>query len=205
MYIRRYAEETVEKLAKMFGAVLVAGSRQVGKTTMLQTVTTDIGYVTLDDPILLTSAVEQSVTFFKDNPPPVFIDEVQRAPELFPQIKMLIDRDKKKGQFFMCGSQQFRMMKNVSESLAGRLGLITLQGLSMRERFGVNYDKPFVPNEEYFSARRSTLADISYDDVWNAIHRGSMPELCANPDFDWQMFYAAYVRTYIERDGRRVF
>ena len=120
MYIYRHAEQTVNKLSKMFGAVLVAGPRQVGKTTMLQRVTKDVGYITLDDPIMLASAVDTSITFFKDNPPPVFVDEIQKAPELFPQIKMYIDRNKKKGQFFMCGSQQFRMMKNVSESLAGR-------------------------------------------------------------------------------------
>ena len=121
MYIHRHAEQTVDKLSKMFGAVLVAGPRQAGKTTMLQRITKDVGYITLDDPIMLASAVDTSTTFFKDNPPPVFLDEIQKAPNLFPQIKMYIDRDKKKGQFFMCGSQQFRMMKNVSESLAGRL------------------------------------------------------------------------------------
>ena len=104
----------------MFGSILVTGPRQVGKTTMLKNVLKDIAYVTLDDPLLLASAIEQSGTFFKDNPPPIFIDEIQYAPNLFPQIKIIIDRDKKKGQFYMSGSQQFHMMKNVSESLAGR-------------------------------------------------------------------------------------
>ena len=118
MYIERHAEHTVRKLTKMFGAVLVAGPRQVGKTTMLQRVTDDIDYITLDDPMMLASAVETSATFFKDNPPPLFVDEIQKAPDLFSQMKIYIDRDKKKGQFFMCGSQQFHMMKNVSESLA---------------------------------------------------------------------------------------
>lgn len=166
--------------------------------------TSGIGYVTLDNPLVLAEASEESGTFFKDNPPPVFIDEIQKAPELFPQIKMRIDRDQKKGQFFMCGSQQFRMMKNVSESLAGRLGLVTLLGLSMREKYGVLFDKPFLPTEEYFTERRTQLAAVSYDDVWNAVHRGCMPELCANPDFDWQMFYGAYVRTYIDHDVREL-
>ena len=104
----------------------------------------------------------------------------------------------------MCGSQQFRMMKNVSESLAGRLGLVTLLGLSMREKYEVLFDKPFLPTEEYFTKRRTQLADVSYDDVWNAVHRGCMPELCANPDYDWQMFYGAYVRAYIDRDVREL-
>ena len=203
-YIKRHAEKTVEKLSKMFGAVLVAGPRQVGKTTMLQEITKNINYVTLDDPIVKASAIEESGTFFKDNPPPVFVDEIQKAPELFPQIKMIVDRDRKKGQFFMCGSQQFKMMKGVSESLAGRLGLVTLLGFSLREKYGVDFDEPFLPTEKFFAERKKQLADITYDDVWETIHRGSMPELYANSDFDWQMFYGAYVRTYIERDVREL-
>lgn len=204
MYIKRHAEKTVKQLSKMFGAVLVAGPRQVGKTTMLDKLTGDIGKVTLDDPILRASAEEESTTFFKDNPPPVFVDEIQKAPALFEQIKMYLDRDHKKGQFYMCGSQQFKMMKGVSESLAGRIGLVTLLGLSLRETYEVSTDIPFVPTSEYFTERKTHLANISYDDIWKIIHRGSMPELRENPDFDWQMFYGAYVRTYIDRDVREL-
>ena len=203
-YIKRHAESTVKQLSKIFGAVLVAGPRQVGKTTMLKEITQNINYVTLDDMIILESAQEQSGTFFKDNPPPVFIDEIQKAPKLFPQIKMIIDSNQEKGQFFMCGSQQFQMMKGVSESLSGRIGLVTLLGLSLRERYCINNTASFIPTEEYFAERKKELAKISYDDIWSAIHRGSMPELLNNPDFDWQMFYGAYVRTYIERDVREL-
>lgn len=204
MYIPRHAEKTVSKLAEMFGAVLVAGPRQVGKTTMLREITSHAGYVSLDDPILRAGANEESGTFFKDNPPPVFVDEIQKAPTLFEQIKFILDRDRKKGQFFLSGSQQFRMMKGVSESLAGRLGLVTLLGFSLRELHGVAFDQPFLPTEEYFAQRKQDHADISYDTVWHTIHRGSMPELYDNPDFDWQMFYGAYVRTYIDRDVREL-
>ena len=201
-YIKRHAEATVNTLSKMFGAILVAGPRQVGKTTMLQHITEGMNYATLDDLIVRAAAQEQSGTFFKDNPPPVFVDEIQKAPELFSQIKMFIDREHKKGQFFMCGSQQFQMMKGVSESLSGRIGLLTLLGFSLRERYGVSNNTPFLPTDAYFDERKKQLANIPYEDVWKMIHRGSMPELCENPDFDWQMFYGAYVRTYIERDVR---
>lgn len=204
MYIKRHAEKTVQELSQMFGAVLVAGPRQVGKTTMLERLTGGMNYATLDDPILRASAEEESGTFFKDNPPPVFVDEIQKAPALFEQIKMLLDRERKKGQFFMCGSQQFKMMKGVSESLAGRIGLVTLLGFSLRESHGIEFDLPFLPTEEYFAQRKPHTANISYDEVWNTIHRGSMPELHDNPDFNWQMFYGAYVRTYIDRDVREL-
>ena len=204
MYIKRHAENTLSYLSKMFGAVLVAGPRQVGKTTMLQKLTENMNYATLDDPIVRASAEEESTTFFKDNPPPVFIDEIQKAPALFEQIKIYIDKEHKKGQFFMCGSQQFKMMKGVSESLAGRIGLITLLGFSLRETYSAECYTPFIPTEEYYNERKQSLTEISYDDVWKTIHRGSMPELCNNPEFDWQMFYGAYVRTYIERDVREL-
>jgi len=202
VYYKRHAEDAIAKLSKMFGAVLVTGARQVGKTTLLQEIAADAGYVTLDDKIQLASAFEYSNTFFKDNPPPVFVDEVQYAPNLFPQIKIILDRDKKKGQFFLSGSQQFTMMKNVSESLAGRIGILNLLGLSMRERCEVAFKEPFMPTDEYFARRSKEQANIEYADVWEMIHRGSFPELCANLDFDPQMFYAAYVSTYIERDVR---
>ena len=198
----RHADETIRKLSKMFGAVLVTGARQVGKTTLLQEIAGNIGYVTLDDKIQLVSAIEQSGTFFKDNPPPVFVDEVQHAPNLFPQIKIILDKEKKKGQFYLSGSQQFEMMKNVSESLAGRLGILNLPGLSLRELYGISFREPFLPTDDFFTNRQKEKADIPYADVWNIIHRGSYPELCANSDYDWQMFYASYVRTYIERDVR---
>ena len=201
-YTKRHAEDATKMLSKMFGAILVTGPRQVGKSTMLQHITNGINYVTLDDMIVRTSAQEESGTFFKDNPPPVFVDEIQKAPILFEQIKMLIDKSREKGQFYMSGSQQFQMMKGVSESLSGRIGLITLLGFSLRERFGINDTTPFLPTDEYFQNRKNNLPNISYDDIWNTIHRGSMPELIENPDFDWQMFYGAYVRTYIERDVR---
>ena len=204
MYIERHAEKTIETLAKMFGAVIVSGPRQVGKTTMLKEKTKEIKYITLDDPILRLSADEQGGTFLKDNPPPVFIDEIQYAPNLFPYIKMVLDREHKKGQFYLSGSQQFRMMKNVSESLDGRIGILNLLGFSLREKTGLEFNEVFIPTEDYFNKRKSDIKDISYDDVWKSIHRGSMPELWCNEDFDWQIFYGSYVKTYIERDVRRL-
>jgi predicted AAA+ superfamily ATPase len=204
MYYKRHANETIRKLSGMFGAVLVTGARQVGKTTLLRddVLKGNAAYVTLDDPILLTSATEQSGTFFKDNPPPVFVDEIQYAPNLFHHVKIIIDSKKQSGMFYLSGSQQFRMMKNVSESLAGRLGIVNLPGLSLREKYGSAFSEQFLPTEDYFNARRQARAEIPYHDIWSNIHRGSMPKLYEQPDFDWQAYYAAYVKTYVERDVR---
>lgn len=204
MYIHRHAEKTVRKTAKMFGAVLVTGPRQVGKTTLLKRITEDFAYVTLDDPIMLQSAREEAGTFFKNTPPPIFVDEIQYAPNLFPYIKMMIDSEHKMGQFYMSGSQRFLMMKDVTESLAGRLGLIELPGLSLREINGVAFDEPFIPTEKYYAERKKDIKETSYKDIWNTIHRGSMPLMHAKKDIDWAIFYGSYVKTYIERDVRNL-
>lgn len=202
MYIKRHLEKTLAKAETMFGAVLVAGSRQVGKTTLLRNVKPDLPYITLDDPIMLTSARTEPGTFFKASPPPLVLDEIQHAPGLFPQIKMLIDSQGQKGQFFLSGSQQYQMMKNVSESLVGRIGILNLYGLSLRELYGIDCYLPFLPNSGYLEERKKSLAPLEYSAIWALIHRGAMPAMAADQNMDWQLFYAAYVRTYLERDVR---
>jgi predicted AAA+ superfamily ATPase len=203
-YIKRHSEKTIDTLSKMFGAVLVTGARQVGKTTMLERFTEGVPALTFDDAAVVEAASTAPELFFEYNKPPVFLDEIQKAPDLFPEIKMRIDKSKKKGLFYMSGSQQFEMMAQVSESLSGRIGILNLLGLSLREEAGDTFDDPFLPCRSAVESRRSRPAHRDAQDVWNRIHRGSMPELIANPDFDWAMYYGTYVRTYIERDVRQI-
>ena len=200
MYYNRHIEKTIEKAAAMFATVLVTGARQVGKTTVLKKTTRGIRYVTLDDLILLESAKNTPGTFLLDYPPPVFIDEIQYAPQLFPHIKMKADEENKKGLFFLSGSQHFQMMKNVSESLAGRLGIANLPSLSMREMKGTAYADPFIPIETYYADRQRDLAEWDFREIWRIIHRGCLPELSIDERMDWQSYYAGYTKTYIERD-----
>lgn len=202
-YINRNVENTIIKAAEMFPAVLVTGARQVGKTTVLKYITKDISYVTLDDPILLQSANEEAGSFFKSAPPPVMVDEIQYAPKLFSYIKMIADESGKKGQFYLTGSQQFKMMKNVSESLAGRVGIINLLGLSLREIKGDNFNEAFIPTEDYMDRRSLSAGKADYKEIWEIIYKGSMPAMYADA-LDWQMFYGSYTKTYIERDVREL-
>jgi len=202
MYIKRHLEKTLARAENMFGAILVAGSRQVGKTTLLRKAKAALPYITFDDPIMRASAVSEPGTFFRVSPPPLVLDEIQYAPQLFPHIKMLLDAQGEKGLFFLSGSQQYQMMRNVSESLAGRIGILNLFGLSLRERYGIDNYLPFVPTSEYLEARKSCPAPLDYNTAWAIIHRGALPAMAVDAAMDWQLFYASYVRTYLERDVR---
>ncbi|MDR1284283.1 MAG: ATP-binding protein [Opitutaceae bacterium] len=206
-YKARHAEKTVLGLADMFGAVLVTGARQVGKSTLLEHLAPAARQTTMDDASALLSANTSPETFFDYNPPPVFVDEIQRAPRLFPEMKKRIDRTRTKGMFYLSGSQQFQMMKNVGESLAGRVGIVHLTGLSLRERGNIIDTEPFLPDPAFLSRgvkASSPPPPLTAPDVWKLIHRGDKPELALNPPFDWSRYYGAYVQTYIERDVREL-
>lgn len=200
-YINRSCEEIIKKQEKIFKTVLVTGARQVGKTTMLKNIKSDINYITLDDMILQQSAIEDPKLFLKTNRAPIIIDEIQYAPNLLRYIKMQVDNTDKKGLFYLTGSQQFNLMKDVSESLAGRIGILNLLGLSLREITNSRFNLPFIPTDNYIQKREVSLKEVSYEQIWDVIHKGSMPAMYGEEN-DFEMFYATYVSTYIERDVR---
>ena len=204
MYIKRHIEQAVQERAKMKGAVVVTGARQVGKTTLIETIKPDLPKITFDDLPTRRRAISEPSVFFDLYPPPVFIDEVQYAPVIFHYIKILLDKSRNKGDFFLTGSQSYELMQNVTESLAGRAGILELHGLSMREINGDDWDKPFLPMTEYLKERNKNKQEVNIPMIWKMIHRGSLPELVANPDYNWQQFYADYIKTYIERDVRKL-
>ena len=135
------------------------------------------------------------------NAPPVTIDEVQRAKELFRYIKIRCDESESKGLFCLSGSQPFHLMQNVSESLSGRIGIVELSGLSMRECMNDPFNRHFLPTLEYAAERGKTLQKP--ENIWEIIHLGGYPEL-QNEEKEWSAFYADYVKTYIERDVREL-
>ena len=203
MYIARHIEKTIEKSFSAFPAVLITGPRQVGKSTLLLNRFKNIPNVTLDNPLQLLSLRQDPVEFFKLHGFPLILDEVQRAPECFSVLKYMIDSDRRAGMYILTGSQKYALMKGVSESLAGRIGIIDMLGLSDREIYEDPFDLPFLPTSDYLLARRPKTAP-SIQNLWKRIHRGSMPELYSNKNMDWEQYYAAYVNTYIERDVKQL-
>lgn len=202
-YIKRSAENVIKKQEKLFKSILVTGARQVGKTTMLKNLKTNVNYITLDDIILNQMANEDPNLFLKSHKPPIIIDEIQYAPNLLKGIKIAIDNSEEKAIYYLTGSQQFHLMKNVIESLAGRIGILNLLGLSLREIKEIDYHKPFIPTKEYLEERKKEDIEITYDEIWDIIHKGTMPALYQE-ESDFEMFYSTYVNTYIERDVRNL-
>ncbi len=198
-YIHRSIEQIVQSYVQNYKAILVTGSRQVGKSTLLKKLFPNYKYVTLDDPFLEKQARDNGDMFLTLNPPPVVIDEIQHAPELFRYIKMHCDASDERGLFCLSGSQQFSLMKGVSETLSGRIAIIELNGLSLREIQHDVFSRSFLPTLEYVQARSKTAQAPA--NIWEIIHRGSYPEL-QNPLMDWATYYGSYVKTYLERDVR---
>ncbi len=203
MYIQRTAENTIKRLSKEFKVVLVTGARQVGKSTLLKHCDSAREYVTLDNLFERESATQNPELFLQAHKPPVIIDEIQYAPNLLSYIKIAVDSTNAKGQYWLTGSQHFHMMKNVSESLAGRVGILNLMGLSLSELSNRPKRAPFFPNQEEIAKRRRTSKKYTLTEVFERIFQGSFPALNdALEPTNRDDFYAAYLNTYITRDIR---
>lgn len=196
-FYNRLISDVLENRAKNSKCLLLTGARQVGKSTLLKKIFSELNYVTFDDPLVRNQAEEEPGLFFLNNPSPVILDEVQKVPSIFPYIKINCDKTEKYGNFYLTGSQSLELMKNVSESLAGRISVLELSGFSLREIFELKFNKPFIPNHEYILEREKELKN--YDSIWEIIHKGSFPELYVS-DRNWQDFYSSYTKTYLERD-----
>ena len=201
MYLHRSIESVLVKAINQTKVVLMTGARQTGKTTVIHNTFSDYNYITLDDGNMLILAKTDPPLFFKDQEYPLIIDEVQYAEELFRTIKLIADRNPEKGQMILTGSQTHKLMEAASSLLVGRMSILEMSSLSLRELFKVEYNKPFIPTEEYIKERKKHL--VKYDELWKRIHRGSMPELL-DEERDWEWFYRDYIRTYLERDIRKI-
>lgn len=196
-YIKRAISPILKKRVETAKCVLVTGARQVGKSTVIKHEFSDYNTANFDDRLTRLQAKEEPKLFFLNNPCPLFIDEVQKENAVIEEIKLRVDESGENGRFILSGSQRLELMKGMSESLAGRVAVTELLGLSLREIHGIEFNKHFIPSEEYINAREKEMKP--YSELWETIHRGSYPELYSS-ERDWQEYYSSYVSTYLERD-----
>ena len=216
-YIKRTMEKTVEKMKKSFPVIMITGPRQVGKTTLLSIMADKnknekINFISLDDLNARTLAIEDPELFLRTYEMPLIIDEFQYAPNLLSYIKIIVDKKrlenlknnnvKCNGLFYLTGSQAFETMENVTESLAGRIAVLDMNGLTNREIENVE-DDIFIPDFETLKNKKKTET-ISTIKVFDKIIKGSYPEIYKNKDIDRNEYFETYIRTYIERDIRQL-
>lgn len=204
-YISRSLETVVREVTKEYPVVLVTGPRQVGKTTMLQKLmeNTERSYVSLDDLNERAMAKNDPELFLQLHQPPVLIDEVQYAPELFTYIKIYVDKYHDPGAFWLTGSQVFKLMQGVQESLAGRVAVLSMTSLSQAEICGESME-PFQVELQALSARKEQRKPMDAKGIFERIFRGSMPAIVSGAYSNSQIFYSSYLSTYIERDVREL-
>ena len=196
-YINRAISDILKSRVNASKCTLIVGARQVGKSTLIKHEFSEYNKANFDDRLTRLQAKEEPKLFFLNNPSPLFIDEVQKEVSVLEEIKQKVDKTDQRGQFIISGSQKLELMKGASESLAGRVSVCELSGLSLREINQIDFNKHFVPTDEYITEREKELKE--YDNIWEIIHKGSYPELY-DIERDWQDFYSSYVSTYLERD-----
>ena len=204
-YISRNLETVVENVTREYPVVLVTGPRQVGKTTMLQKLMKNHprSYVTLDDLTERDLAKNDPELFLQLHKPPILIDEVQYAPELFTYIKIYVDSHQEPGAFWLTGSQIFKLMRGIQESLAGRVAVLSMTSLSQSEMSGAPMS-PFKINLDSLLSREKQRTKTDTHGIFERIYKGSMPAIASGINTNSQIFYSSYLSTYIERDVKEL-
>jgi len=215
-YVNRTIEKTLEKFIGSYPVIMITGPRQVGKTTLLNYLASvskkKINFVSLDDMMVRAQANDDPELFLRTHETPLIIDEFQYAPNLLSYIKMTVDEKRKEAMFgdlddvgtlyYLTGSQVFQTMKNISESLAGRVGILDLFAFSTREIYGKD-EEVFIPNIDILR-KKTPLERVSVNKIFERILKGSYPEVHFGVKIDVEHYYSTYVRTYIERDIREI-
>lgn len=201
VYIKRDIEDKIISLSQDYSCILVIGPRQIGKTSVMkELMTSERAYVTLDDLENRNLAKNDPAMFLQVHGTPIFIDEVQYAPELFSYIKIAIDNGAEPGSFWLTGSQTFKMMELAQESLAGRVAILTMSSLSQHEIYGKGKTTPFTIDLAALKERKATNAPATLQEMYERIWKGSMPGHISGKYKDRNVFYSSYLQTYIDRD-----
>ena len=201
-YIKRSLERKFLRMNDFFKAILVTGARQVGKTTMLRQLAAgeERTYVTMDNAMARMLAKTDPVLFFQTYKPPMIIDEIQKAPELFEQIKIICDNSEERGLFWLTGSQQYSMMGSVRETLAGRIGILNMYSLSKNEIDGIEFADELDFSLPALLKRQSEAKKNDIMDVFEHIWRGGMPDVLQADEELRQEYFNSYIETYLMRD-----
>ena len=197
-YINRAIQDVLKNRFETAKSVAITGARQVGKTTMTKHVYENIKRINLKNVVLYNNAKQDPQGFLENFDRPLFIDEIQRVPELIDAAKVILDDVSERSNYLFSGSQKWELMKGLSESLAGMVSILELGTLSLREIYNISFSKPFIPTLDYINEREKNIK--KYDNLWEIIHRGGYPELYEDDPRDWEEYYSSYVSTYIERD-----
>lgn len=200
-YIKRDIESKIRELTEDYSCILITGPRQVGKTTVLKSLMSeDREYVTLDDLEERRLAKADPAMFLQIHSLPIFIDEVQYAPELFSYIKIAIDNGAPASSFWLTGSQAFKLMELAQESLAGRVAILHMPSLSQHELYGTGKNEEFFPDLPKLKERKNKGKEASVSEMYERIWKGSLPGYRSGKFRDRAVFYSSYVQTYIDRD-----
>ena len=199
-YIERDMQRLIDNLATQYSCILLTGPRQVGKSTILSHTVSKATTVSLDDLDERKLAQNDPEMFFLMHKPPVIIDEVQYAPQLFSYIKIAIDKGAAPGSFFLTGSQEYKLMHLAQESLAGRVALLELSSLSQHELYGIGISLPFEVDVERLNVRKATFQPADVNEIYKRIFAGGMPGLASGKIQNRDVFFSSYVQTYIGRD-----
>lgn len=203
MYIERELERKFNEMNSFFKAVLVTGARQVGKSTMLKHLAAEENrtIVTMDNDFDRELAKNDPVLFFQTYKPPILIDEIQKAPELLEQIKIMCDESDERGRFWLTGSQRKRLMERSQETLAGRLGILKLYGLSQREKAGVLHPCELDFSMQSLQARAKLLPENDINNVFEHIWRGGYADVMYATSEQMQIYYQSYIDNYLIADA----
>lgn len=197
-YIKRAIERIIDNNFRKSKALVVTGARQVGKTTVTKHLYPDVQRINMKDRLLINASKEDPLSFLEGMGMPLFIDEIQNTPYLIDELKVILDETDSKGNYILSGSQKWKLMKGLTESLAGIASILEMTTLSLREIKSISFDQPFSLNEKYLKEREKHLQ--KYENIWEYIHRGFYPELYDDDPRYWGTYYNDYVSTYLEKD-----